>query len=181
MYLSKPRWARLLLISLSVFGLTPSGAFAQSESELTSPAPILLSDSKSIRALALPSRSLARLELPSRGSARAFPYNSTVVIFATNISLMNGEGANAFRVYVEDVNGRKFRFPVLELQPVDKLSGTDKVYALTVQIRDEAGFWAPPEDSGDVFMAVTWRPQRPASFWNRAFRSGSTPTRRRGW
>ena len=157
MYLSELRWARPLLISLSMIFTVAVGTIAQDGNDPNSPAPVLISESRSTRALALPARSFARLELPSRASARPFSYNSTVVIFATNISLMNGEGANAFRVYVEDADGRRFRFPVLDIQPVDKMSGPDKVYALTVQIKDESGYWSPPENSGDVFIAVTWR------------------------
>ena len=150
-------WARPLLVSLSIVYLAAAGAVAQDDGDPNSPAPVLLSESKSTRALAIPARSLGRSEIPFRVSTRPFSYDSTVVIYATNISLASGEGANAFRVYVEDADGRRFRFPVLDVRPLAKTAGSETVYALTVHLKDQAGYWAPPENSGDVFVGLTWR------------------------
>ncbi len=145
-------WALVAIVSVGA--LTVS---AQDDGDPNSPAPILLRDARSARALATSSGSIGRAELPTRTPARPFAYNSSVVVFLTNISLMDGEGANAFRVYVEDAAGKKFRFPVTDLRPLGKSSGPETVYALTVLLKDEAGFFTPPIDSGDVFIGVTWR------------------------
>lgn len=119
-----------------------------------SPTPILLSEADSTRALTeLPTAKIKRgnqLRFPNR----AFSLDSQAVLYVTNIELLKDEGANAFRVYVEDSKGRKYRFPVLDLQPVKAFDG---VYALTVKLRDEIGFWEPPSEDGDVLVNVTWR------------------------
>jgi len=119
-----------------------------------SPTPVLLSETDSTRALTeLPTAKIKRgnqLRFPNR----AFSLDSQAVLYVTNIELLQDEGANAFRVYVEDSKGRKYRFPVLDLQPV---KGFDKVYALTVKLRDEIGFWEQPSEDGDVLVNVTWR------------------------
>ncbi len=119
-----------------------------------SPTPVLLSEADSTRALTeLPTTKVRRgkqLRFPDR----AFSLDSQAVLYVTNIELLQDEGANAFRVYVEDAKGRKYRFPVLDLQPVKSFDG---VYALTVKLRDEIGFWEPPSEDGDVLVNVTWR------------------------
>ncbi len=114
---------------------------------------MLLSHDNSIRALAIED---SGLENGRRVTFReqAFTPGSKVKIFVTNIDLMPGEGANAFRVYVEDSQKRTYRFPVVDLAPVD---WAKNVYAVTILLKDEIGFWAPPEDSGDVLVRLTWR------------------------
>jgi uncharacterized protein (DUF1800 family) len=67
---------------------------------------------------------------------------------------MAGEDARAFRLHVEDARGRRYRFPVLDLQPV---KGYEGVFALTVKLRDEVGFWEQPSEDGDVLLSVAWR------------------------
>lgn len=145
------------MIAILFVGMLTVIAPSQDDGDPNSPTPVLLSESKTTRALAIQARSLGRVDLPSRVPSRPFSYNSSVVIFLTNVSLMDGEGANAFRVHVEDAAGRKYRFPVIDIRPMDKSTGSKAVYALTVQLRDVAGFWAPPADSGDVLLGVTWR------------------------
>src|SRR5438552_16598147 len=69
---------------------------------------------------------------------------------------MQGEGANAFRVYAQDSQGHYFRFPVLAIEPVtDK--GARGMYAVTVQLTDDVGYWAPPSADGDLLLQLTWR------------------------
>jgi hypothetical protein len=68
--------------------------------------------------------------------------------------LLPGEGANAFRINVEDAKGRQYRFPVLDISAV---KGQKDVYALTVQLTDELGFWERPKFKGDVLVSVAWR------------------------
>ena len=121
-----------------------------------SPTPVLLSEADSTRALTqLPTTTVkTRRGGGLRFQANAFALDSTVTLYVTNVELMADEGANAFRLYVEDARGRKYRFPILDLQPV---KGYDGVYALTVKLHDEIGYWQPPDENGDVLVGVTWR------------------------
>jgi uncharacterized protein (DUF1800 family) len=150
---------RLLFLIFAACCIAPSSIslWAQ-DGDPNSPSPVLLSEQNSTRALAVAHRSLVRFD-PSRPTAlRPFQYGSTVVIFATNISPMKGEGANAFRVYVQDAAGKRYRFPVVDVSPyLGEGSGPDVVYALKVRLKDEIGYWAPPVDSGDVLIGLSWR------------------------
>ena len=128
-------------------------AFAQEDPDPNSPTPILMSENGSTRALAVSSRELGKASL-SRVSPRAFALNSKVVFFVTNIDLMKGEGANAFRIYIEDAKGRQYRFPVLSLEPVP---GIDGLYSIVVRLKDDIGYWGPPTADGDVLVSLTWR------------------------
>src|SRR5436309_3562764 len=92
-------------------------AFAQEDPDPNSPVPVLLSLSGSTRALAVPRKGFAKVDL-TRVEPQAFSPHSKVVIYVTNLALMDGEGSNAFRVYVEDASGRSYSFPVLDIQPV---------------------------------------------------------------
>ena len=75
-------------------------------------------------------------------------------LYVSNLSLMPGEGANAFRIYAEDARGRVFRFPVIGLR---KVKGYDGVYGLTIQLKDEIGYWKTPKAKGDLLLRLTWR------------------------
>jgi uncharacterized protein (DUF1800 family) len=125
-----------------------------------SPTPVLLSEPDSTRALtALPTtlKRSSQFKLQARTvslPSRAFSLGAEVTLYVTNIELLNYEGANAFRLYAEDARGRKYRFPVLDLQAV---KGYDGVYAMTVKLRDDVGYWEPPAEDGDVLIHVTWR------------------------
>ncbi len=137
------------VVLLSLFTVS-----AQGDPDPNSPTPVLLSVEGSIRALAVAKNRFGR-EGFAKARERAFARGNRVVLFVTNIDLMDGEGANAFRVYAEDAKGRNYRFPVLDLQP----AGPDGVFALTVQLRDELGFWEQPEANGDLLLRVSWRGQ----------------------
>lgn len=149
------RKSRLIFRSISVSLLTFLFVFpimAQIDENPNSPTPIIISEPDSIRALANP------LQLNRRNSrqfqSNAFRLNTKVVIFVTNIELMNGEGANAFRVYAEDQKGRTYRMPVLDMRPV---KDQEWIYAVTVLLKDEIGFWEQPSETGDVLLRLTWR------------------------
>jgi uncharacterized protein (DUF1800 family) len=66
---------------------------------------------------------------------------------------MDGEGANAFRIDVEDAKGRHYQYPVIDIQPMKG----DGNYAITVRLKDQIGFWEPPTADGDILVALTWR------------------------
>jgi uncharacterized protein (DUF1800 family) len=151
------RKARLMywLSSAALVVLTALPVWAQDDTDPdpNSPTPVLLTVENSTSALALPSGKLARTNL-AKIQASAFRADSKVTLFVTNLALMKDEGANAFRVYAEDAKGHAYRFPVLDLQPV---AATPWIYALTVKLTDEIGYWEPPTRNGDLVMYVTWR------------------------
>src|SRR5690242_6100273 len=73
---------------------------AQEDPNPNSPEPILLSDNDSTRALAVPVGKTSRTQ-KSRLASQAFFPDQKVEIFVTNVELTEGEGANAFRIYIE--------------------------------------------------------------------------------
>ena len=149
----KPRFLwQILSVSCVVF-LLVFPTLAQVDPDPDSPTPILLSESNSTRALATTAANLSRQNL-SKMKSRVFSPDMKIVLFVTNLDLMPDEGANAFRVSVEDENGRRYRFPVLEINP---LQNHGDIYALTVLLRDELGFWENPQFDADVLVGVTWR------------------------
>jgi hypothetical protein len=128
-------------------------AAAQIEPNTNSPTPVLISEPNSLRVLATSVSTTDGANLP-RIENHAFASNSKVIFYVTNLNLMANEGANAFRIYVEDAKGRKYRFPVLDIKPLEK---REWVYSLTVLLKDQLGFWEQPETYGDVLVCVTWR------------------------
>jgi len=135
----------LLLIALP--------ALAQADPDPNSPTPVLLTQPDSNRALAVTAGELRKVNL-SRVESRAYPPGKRIVLFVANIALMEGEGANAFRTAVLNRNGQVYRFPVLDIQPY---AGNPSIYAVTIELRDELGFWDPPTPDSDLALVVTWR------------------------
>lgn len=144
--------ACLMVISLAI------PVFAQeTDPNPDSPTPILLSEPNSTRALAVkPSRSRGTV-MPTKAVSQAFSIGkgSKVVLYLTNLDLLDGEGANAFRVFATDAKGTQFKFRVENLEQITK--GQDGIYALTVTLYDDLGYWGQPEANGDVLVNVTWR------------------------
>ena len=142
---------RILSVSFVVF-LLIFPTLAQ-DPDPDSPTPILLSESNSTRALATAASKFPRQNL-SKVQSGVFSPNSKIVLYVTNLDLMPGEGANALRVTVEDERGRHYRFPVLDISPLQHHEG---IYALSVLLSDELGFWENPQFDADVLVGVTWR------------------------
>ncbi len=128
-------------------------ALAQDDPDPNSPTPILLAGPDRTRVLAVPTR---RIRLFDQGAAsrQAFPPNSKITIYVRNVDLMEGEGANAFRVYAEDAKGRQFRFPILAFRVSDPEKST---YAVTIRLRDDIGYWQSPIPNGDLLIRIAWR------------------------
>lgn len=153
MFSKCPRfWQHLLGISLFVL-LSLSPILAQNDPNFDSPTPVLLSQTDSTRALAATPENFGRADF-SKMKNRAFAPNEKILLFVSNLTLMPNEKANAFRVAVVDAKGRSFRFPVVNIRPA---KGQPNVYALTVKLTDELGFWEKPNFDGDVLINVTWR------------------------
>jgi uncharacterized protein (DUF1800 family) len=150
---TKTRWGLLSLIAVI---LTAFPVLGQADPDPNSPEPVLLRQENSKRILSVTAtRSIGRVD-PRKAQADAFAPGSDVVIFATNLDLMKGEGANAFRVNVTDAAGRNYRFPVIDLTPLE-MKGYDGVYAVTIWLTDELGLWREPITQGDVHVRLTWR------------------------
>lgn len=126
---------------------------AQTDPDPNSSAPVLLSESDSTRVLATTELVKLRRSAP-RSLPKAFELNTRIVLYVTNVQLMKGEDAAAFRVYVEDSNHRMYRFKVVDLRPADDQA---RVYGLTVELRDELGYWDTPPVRGAVLVSVAWR------------------------
>ncbi len=145
-------WLRI--ISVSVFILLPLAIVpAQGDPDPNSPTPVLLSENDSTRALAVPVGKSRTASL-NRSSSRVFWPNQKVELFVTNLALMEGEGANAFRIYMKNSRGREYRFPVLEIRPVESQPG---VFSVVTQLTDESRYWPAPTADGDVLVRLTWR------------------------
>ncbi len=147
---------RILAMSLLVVltGVFTFGQKASSRDEnYDSPTPVLLSDINTKRAVAQTGRVSRRFD-PAKIAAQAYQPDAKITLYVGDLALMAGEGANALRVYAEDKRGHMYRFPVLDLQRVD---GAANVHAMTVLLKDEVGYYAPPEADGDLVIYVTWR------------------------
>ncbi len=140
-----------LFTFLFVVCLCSASVLTQEDPDPNSPSPVLVKASGSKRVFAVAGDS-ARIDLKSR-NREAFAPNSRIAVFVTGIELMEGEGANAFRVYAEDSRGRTYRFPVVDVYSIKAQSPT---YALIFEFRDEIGYWDAPA-AGDVLLRVAWR------------------------
>jgi uncharacterized protein (DUF1800 family) len=143
--------ACVMVISLAV------PVFAQeTDPNPDSPTPILLSEPNSTRALtSVYSRSRGASLTKTASKAFSPGAKSKVIIYLTNLDLMQDEGANAFRVFAQDEKGTQFKFRVESLEQLTK--GRDGIYALTVTLFDDLGYWGQPEANGDILINVTWR------------------------
>jgi uncharacterized protein (DUF1800 family) len=135
-----------VLLALPVFG--------QADPNPNSPAPILLTAPDSTRALAVRQTSKSPADRLPAAENTSFDLYSRVILYVTNVELTTGEGATAFRVYGEDARGRRYRFPVLGMKLIDR---RNRLYALTVELRDEIGNWEQPAGKGDILLSVAWR------------------------
>ncbi len=149
------RNSRFIVSFLSVSSflfLLISPTMAQTDPNPNSPAPKLLSESDLSRALVTESKS--NLKRVPNTKSKAFELNSRIHLYISDIELMKGEGANAFRVYAKDSRDRLYRFPVEAISRIDKQK---PIYAITVKLLDEIGFWSQPTENGDLLITVTWR------------------------
>ncbi|MBV9960125.1 MAG: DUF1800 domain-containing protein [Acidobacteria bacterium] len=111
--------------------------------------PVLVSEEASTRALTANPNLWRSNRLPLAAQV-AWPAgtDARVVIFVTNLNLMAGEGANAFRADAQNAAGRRYDLPV---ESLFALPGMDWVYAVTIRLNPELG------DVGDVLVRINWR------------------------
>lgn len=146
-------WHSLLLLIAAM--ILAGSAFAQSDPDPNSPVPVLLTQKDSKRVLAIPAPRSETADPTDKG-AEAFEPGTDIIVFATNFDLMDGEGANAFRVNVTDADGRNYRFPVIDINPVET-KGHEGIFALTVRLKDDLGLWRQPIKRGDILIGLSWR------------------------
>ncbi len=106
-------------------------------------APIVVSEPNSTRAIV----TVNQKRRPSP-PLRVIPIGSTVTFYVTNLELLKGEGATAFRADLQDAANYRYPLEVLSLQATPDRPW---VYALTVRLHPAIG------DVGDALVRVTWR------------------------
>ena len=129
-----------------------SAVFAQDDPDPNSPQPVLLSDTGGSRILAVNTRGWDG-GIPSSGRTVFQPSSRTsITMFVSNLPLMDGEGANAFRVYLTQRSGKTFELQVDQLLPVGK-----KTHAIQLRLFDPMGYRGQPVADGDSLIYLTWR------------------------
>ncbi|HEY8563788.1 MAG TPA: DUF1800 family protein [Pyrinomonadaceae bacterium] len=127
---------------------------AASASAQDSPAPVLISENDSTRALSSEYRRLG-YALPRRNTRIFYPGDeSRIVLYAYNLAPEVGESADSLRVFAEDRDGRIYKFPV---ESVERLAFHHWIYAIVVRLYDESGLVGQPKADGDVLVRLTWR------------------------
>ena len=148
---SRLRW--LSFAALVVLAAIPGIAQNETDPDPNSPTPVLLTVENSSHALAIPANQLKRTDLRKIEVTPVKP-RSLITLFVTNLSTPLEDGAGAFRVYGEDVNGHVYRFPVTD---VSEAPGQSGVWALTVRLIDEIGYYEPPKPNADLLISLSWR------------------------
>ncbi len=112
--------------------------------------PVLISEDTTTRAVAVNPDTWRPGRLPTASQLVVWPAGNDmrVTLFVTNLDLMPGEGANAFRMDAQNEAGRRYNLPVESLRP---LAGFDWIYAVTLRLNPELG------DAGDVLVRLNWR------------------------
>ena len=136
-----------LLICLSALQI-----FAEPDPNPNSPIPVLLSSSDNARVLAIDASNF-KGNIPKASENVFFPGERAVItLFVTNLDLMQGEGANAFRVYLGNQNGQIYELQTLDIQPVSR-----KIYALKIRLYEAANYRDQPPANGDALIYLSWR------------------------
>lgn len=139
-----------------IIGVTMTGTvLADADEDFNSPTPILISEKNSTRALAIRPEDWNGT-IPATSSTDVFTAGekSRVMLFVSNLSLMDGEGATAFRLYLEDETGRTYR---VQVDDISSLNKEGSLFALTATLYDRNSFNGQPLPIGDHLVRLTWR------------------------
>jgi hypothetical protein len=99
------------------------------------PAPVLLTDNNTERAVALDSVTLMREPFPTAARHNLGSDKHTrILLFARNIELLSGEDASTLTVQAEDAQGRVYTLPV---EYVGKVPSFDWLTQIVVKLPDE--------------------------------------------
>ena len=132
-------FVRLLVCVLCV------GVFTSSKAA-TNKKPILLSDAASTRAIAFESVTMKGEPFsPTATIAFSSDTRTRVCIFAMNLELLPGEGANAFSADVQDVTGKIY---LLKVEYAGQVPNFPGITMIVVRLADELG------DAGDVLLRL---------------------------
>jgi len=141
-----------LILFLGLVITFAKASFEQETESFESPIPVLISESNSSYALAAnPDNWNGTLP---RGTSDKFQPGQRVVVFVTNLDLLPDEGANAFRVFAADKNGKRFRFTV---EGLSRLPKGNNVYGLTLRIFDQNGYNGQPAADTEITLTLSWR------------------------
>ncbi|HEV8591319.1 MAG TPA: DUF1800 family protein [Pyrinomonadaceae bacterium] len=109
----------------------------QTDPDPNSPVPILTSEADSVKRR-------ERVVMPGR--------DNFIQLYVSNITLMKGEGANAFRIYLVQKSGKTFELEIAGAEAVSR-----NKYALTVRLADPNGYRGQPIADGESLVYLTWR------------------------
>lgn len=144
-----------IVCSIAFFGTVVRAADGD---DFESPAPVLISQADSTRALTADPAgwkgSLPDTNPKNIPSPEIFPPGARVVVFVTGIDLLPDEGAAAFRAFAEDERGRRYRLAVEDIQRLEKQPW---IYGLTIYIHDANGYNGQPPGRGEIRLSVGWR------------------------
>jgi hypothetical protein len=108
--------------------------------------PVLISDSGSTRAIALESVTLKGEPFPLTSTVKFSSDTRTrICVFAQNLELLAGEGANAFSADVQDADGKLYS---LRVEYKGQVPGFPGITMLIVRLADDLG------DAGDVLLRL---------------------------
>ncbi|HQX56294.1 MAG TPA: DUF1800 domain-containing protein [Pyrinomonadaceae bacterium] len=141
-----------LFTSAFLFAVIVVTAAAQDDLNPNSPAPVLLSSAGSGRVSAIDPSAYPGRNPKAPKDVFTAGRDARAILFLKRLPLIDGEGANAFRVYLKQPSGRTF-----ELQSDEILPTARDVIALSIRIWDVNGYRGQPVDSGDSWIYVTWR------------------------
>src|SRR5690349_24630055 len=131
---------QFLLLMVLLCGAVPA-TFAA-----TNKKPILISQATSTRALAFESPTMKAEPFALTSSVNYSPDNRTrICIFAMNLELLAGEGANAFSSDVQDGNGKIYP---LRIEYVGQVPDFPGITMIVVRLADDLG------DAGDVLLRL---------------------------
>lgn len=138
-----------LIACLAILALASPG---QGDPDPNSPAPVLLAGPDRERALAVDHRDWQGT-VPATGPSVFVPSEkANLVVFVKGLELMEGEAANAVRVFVQQRSGRTYEMDVVELTRVRK-----DAFAVRFRLFDRSEFRGQPRPDGDSLIYVTWR------------------------
>lgn len=153
MYKRNLRNLRDFLCAFLLMFLAATPLWAQQDPNPDSPTPVLATEPNSNRALAISAEAQLSANV-TKTLKKAFQPDTKVLLYVKNLELIEGESASALRINVYSADGRNYRFPVLKVKPAKNQPG---VYAVTILLRDELGFWEPLKADGDILISLAWR------------------------
>jgi len=113
----------------------------------TAPAPVILTEATSTRAIAVDGVTKLRDPFPltTPGYTAGADKRTRIMFFVLNLDLLAGEGANALSADAEDSTGRKY---VLAVENITSVPGFEGLKQVVVRLSDDMG------DAGDLLVRI---------------------------